>query len=72
MLWNEGEKGSLDNKGQPFFLQIDTIYCKVYVKTIVNCDPVYENLTYSAKIFFLSYGYSLVEETLLFLKRPLT
>ena len=34
------------------------------------CDPLYENLTYSATKIFLSYGYSLVEETFLFLKRP--
>ena len=34
------------------------------------CDPLHENLTYSTK-FFLGYGYSLVEETFVFLKRPL-
>ena len=34
------------------------------------CDPLYENVTYRAKKV-LTYGYSLVEETFLFLKRPL-
>ena len=41
----------------------------IYIKYI--CDRLYENPSCSAKKYFLSYGYSLVEETFLFLKRPL-
>ena len=48
--------------------------CIVYVCEVVHllciCDPLYENHAYSAKNFF-SYRYSHVEETFLFLKRPL-
>ena len=48
----------------------DTLYSKVGSASFI-CDPLYENHAYSAKKEFLSYGYSLVEETFLFLKRPL-